>query len=328
MRHFLYHLSVLYFFSLLASGCSQQINSEDSAGTAEAMASFMAGTVSLNCGSACKLSDDMAEWKYRADYNSKNWSDLATQIISVGYSSARNWFYLGQAAEGLGYYSIAEIYYHNAINGKNAPFLEGNDSLVREDAANALKSLQEKERQSAVQTAWNGIDENVRACFYRKSSYFDIDDLKTNGILPTDPKMAPLIQKCKSQVADEIAQQQAEKEKAKEKQIALVQTKASSDPLPGNNFLINKELIKNRFGVEENLITIVSKLETVIVVRIIINHGNCNVGFPAPGFPREMKFGETLRIDPEETSPSGGFCNVIELILATDQGTATYTFSD
>src|SRR5712692_1424246 len=81
---------------------------------AEAVAQLRTGRPLLNCREAC-----LAEWQ-RAEPQAaqlaagRGWADLAALTVRIGYQDDLSLYYLGQAAEGLGYPAAAASYYRQS----------------------------------------------------------------------------------------------------------------------------------------------------------------------------------------------------------------------
>jgi len=78
-------------------------------------ASFKAGDLRMNCGFACSASWGPAGLRAKAYRDNKLWTDLALEVGNVGYRIDLSYFYLAQAAEGLGYFNAARGYYKLAM---------------------------------------------------------------------------------------------------------------------------------------------------------------------------------------------------------------------
>jgi hypothetical protein len=51
----------------------------------------------------------------RGLYDTRNWHSLAVMVIRTGSGSDLSWFYLGRAAEELGYFPAAKSYFEHSI---------------------------------------------------------------------------------------------------------------------------------------------------------------------------------------------------------------------
>ena len=78
------------------------------------MSALRTGKLLLTCGSGCRPSWDREVTTVSALNRAERWSDLALRIMQIGYGSDLAYFYLGQAAKGMGYYQAAIVYYVQA----------------------------------------------------------------------------------------------------------------------------------------------------------------------------------------------------------------------
>lgn len=77
---------------------------------------FKRGEAVLNCTVACGFGNGSNRDSIKELYLNHRWKDLAIVVIKVNYEKNLNYFYLGKAAEELGYKDAAKIYYKNAID--------------------------------------------------------------------------------------------------------------------------------------------------------------------------------------------------------------------
>ncbi len=105
------------FFGALAfllAGCSSVPSSgitRVKAGRVELSDEFKNGEARLGCRMPCALTWGLFRDRAKALYNARAWSDLAVNVLRIGYADDLTYFYLGKAAEGLGHYRAAENYY-------------------------------------------------------------------------------------------------------------------------------------------------------------------------------------------------------------------------
>ena len=97
---------------LAAAGCVQQAPRITSA---DAAAQVITGRALLACRDAC-----LAEWRrlqpQAAQYDAASrWPDLAAAVLEAGYQDDLSLYYLGRAAEGLGYPGAAATYYRQSV---------------------------------------------------------------------------------------------------------------------------------------------------------------------------------------------------------------------
>ncbi len=65
----------------------------------------------MNCDTSCAGSWGYSRKTFKGLYEQKLWKDLAIEVARVGFRSDQTYFYLGQAAEGLGNTEAARTYY-------------------------------------------------------------------------------------------------------------------------------------------------------------------------------------------------------------------------
>ena len=94
------------------SGCSRG-GVQDSAGqpVADVYNAFSKGEIRLRCGISCSGRWGMERQKWAALYQNQLWQDLALSVADVNFQGDVQYFYLGRAAEGLGFYQAADTYY-------------------------------------------------------------------------------------------------------------------------------------------------------------------------------------------------------------------------
>lgn len=91
---------------------------------------FSAGNVRLTCTLACAGTAGANRSKLTQLYTQGNWSDLAREVARVGYENEREYFYLGIAAQQLGYKSAAKTYYNLALTTQYKCKIQGCDGFV------------------------------------------------------------------------------------------------------------------------------------------------------------------------------------------------------
>jgi hypothetical protein len=72
---------------------------------------FKNGDTRLECLMRCAFTWGLERPHAKALYDTRAWSDLARDVLRIGYADDLSYFYLGKAAEGLGHYRGAEAYY-------------------------------------------------------------------------------------------------------------------------------------------------------------------------------------------------------------------------
>lgn len=93
--------------------------------TPDLQAAFMkdlqAGKLNLDCGLKCDITWISQAPQIHALDLAENWNDLAVRVMQIGYGSDLAYYYLGQAAQGLGYHQAAITYYGNAMQIASGP---------------------------------------------------------------------------------------------------------------------------------------------------------------------------------------------------------------
>jgi Zn-dependent protease with chaperone function len=74
---------------------------------------FKKGTLELNCQN-CSWKFYLNQKDFKVFYDKQDWRGLVQNIIKVGYGLDLSFFYLGEAAKGLGYADAAKTYYIKA----------------------------------------------------------------------------------------------------------------------------------------------------------------------------------------------------------------------
>jgi hypothetical protein len=72
---------------------------------------FERGNARLNCDTLCSGAWGSARIQAKRLYEQGLWNDLAIEVARVGFKAEQTYFYLGRAAEGLGYAEAARTYY-------------------------------------------------------------------------------------------------------------------------------------------------------------------------------------------------------------------------
>lgn len=93
---------------------------------------FKRGEARLNCGVSCAGAWGSASRQAKNLYEQGLWSDLATEVARVGFKADQTYFYLGRAAEELGYTDAARTYYKLGLASsyKCAGLFDNCDGLV------------------------------------------------------------------------------------------------------------------------------------------------------------------------------------------------------
>jgi hypothetical protein len=103
-------LFVIAIAILVNQGCTTRLSHV----TPEVRNQFANGQIVLDCQLACHFSWISSFPKLTNLYANGQWQQLADEVIRIGFLNDLSYFYLGRAAEGLGYYQTALIYYRNS----------------------------------------------------------------------------------------------------------------------------------------------------------------------------------------------------------------------
>lgn len=108
----------LFATYLTLTGCASSgpiILGDEKISQAEA---FQKGLIRLDCVFTCsgKFGSNLKE--IDALLYARSWNELATKVMSVGYGGDLTYYYLGRAAEGLGYLPAAKTYYELSLSSK------------------------------------------------------------------------------------------------------------------------------------------------------------------------------------------------------------------
>ena len=110
---------------------------------------FSSGDVVLDCKLSCGFADGYNRKKVVEFFDNQRWGELAELIIKINSPRDLNYFYLGKAAEEMGYKEAAIIYYKKAIEqsktSKRCGYVfkyQCNGIEVPEESERALRRLQ------------------------------------------------------------------------------------------------------------------------------------------------------------------------------------------
>ena len=108
--------SFVLFLILCIFGCaSGGIQSPTGDPLPDVLAALKSGQIRLSCDAACAVSWRTTRHQVKALHDNELWNHLAIEVSRVGYKVDLAYYYLGRAAEGLGYYDSASIYYNLAL---------------------------------------------------------------------------------------------------------------------------------------------------------------------------------------------------------------------
>lgn len=122
LRQFIWLASVA-LVTLTVGGCASKYAHPDLGTRAGLLEAFRMGNAVLDCETPCSGTWGAARNESKALHDSMQWQRLAELVLRIGYDVDLAWYFLGRAAEGLGYHAAAKKYYGNAIN-----IARGNDS--------------------------------------------------------------------------------------------------------------------------------------------------------------------------------------------------------
>lgn len=116
-------LSGLTGLGLMLSGCANKYEALTPEIQAKMMDDLKLGKLVLDCGAKCSLT-----WLARVDSihmydTAEKWPDLAQTVMQIGYGQDLAYYYLGQAAQGLGYHEAAIAYYRWSLALNTGPDL-------------------------------------------------------------------------------------------------------------------------------------------------------------------------------------------------------------
>jgi hypothetical protein len=112
--------------AILLAGCTPKIETVTPSVRIQMMADLEAGNLTLDCTFACSFAW-LRDVKYMHTLDlAERWEDLAVEVMKVGHRRDLNYYYLGQAAQGLGYHASAIKYYQIA-----AAMANGTDNTTK-----------------------------------------------------------------------------------------------------------------------------------------------------------------------------------------------------
>jgi hypothetical protein len=100
---------------MILAGCAATQGRLSNASTAELVALLQTGRPVLDCREPC-----LAEWRRVQPQAAQleasgRWADLAVLVMRTGYQDDLSLYYLGRAAEGLGYRAAAQSFYRQSM---------------------------------------------------------------------------------------------------------------------------------------------------------------------------------------------------------------------
>src|SRR5271154_3052834 len=106
-----YYQGLIALVCLSIAGCAERI---DSFKPADSPALLRAGRPLLTCREACLAAWRGAQPQAAQLDASARWQDLALLLMRIGYQDDLSLYYLGRAAEGIGYRGAAAGYYRQS----------------------------------------------------------------------------------------------------------------------------------------------------------------------------------------------------------------------
>jgi tetratricopeptide (TPR) repeat protein len=108
-------LTLFLAFSLTACATIPSSGVRYETNRAELTDDFKNGNARLGCGVNCAATFAYNRSTLKRYYDQDLWNDLAVNVLGIGYGSDISYFYLGRAAEGLGYITAADTYYRLSL---------------------------------------------------------------------------------------------------------------------------------------------------------------------------------------------------------------------
>ena len=146
--------------ALMLSGCATQTATITPQVQQAMLTDLQAGKLNLTCGASCLFTWISQAGRLHALDLAEKWQDLTVGVMQIGYGQDLAYYYLGQAAQGMGYHQAAISYYGYALGlatGPNA-FLKcsggqsaGNDPCQGVDLVNVLPVLMQASRDALAQ---------------------------------------------------------------------------------------------------------------------------------------------------------------------------------
>ncbi len=100
---------------LVLAGCSTKYAAVTPELQAGFLADLQAGKPNLDCGEGCALTWGQRASTIHAVDQAERWQELATDVMQIGFGNDLAYYYLGQAAQGLGYHQAAIAYYSRSL---------------------------------------------------------------------------------------------------------------------------------------------------------------------------------------------------------------------
>jgi uncharacterized membrane protein YgcG len=114
---------------LMLASCSNKYDTITPEIQAKMMGDLQAGNLTLDCGPKCGFTWLAQKPQIHQLDLAEKWQDLAIKVQQIGYGSDLAYYYMGQAAQGLGYHQAAITYYTTSLG-----ISTGADPLLRCEA--------------------------------------------------------------------------------------------------------------------------------------------------------------------------------------------------
>ena len=146
---------------ILAS-CANKYDAVTPEVQATMLSDLRAGRLALDCGARCSFTWIGQVPAIHALDIAERWDELAVRVMQIGFGQDLAYYYLGQAAQGLGYHQAAIVYYNAALglaNGQDALLkceggqLQGGDPCQGVNLAAAIPVLVQASRDVLAQQA-------------------------------------------------------------------------------------------------------------------------------------------------------------------------------
>lgn len=108
----------LFFISIyqILIGCSTTASISSSSTQVDKYSEFATGASVLTCGVGCSASYGYNRSNLKTQYSQGAWASLAREVLRIGFHSDHSYYYLGRAAEELGYVDAAKNYYYLSLS--------------------------------------------------------------------------------------------------------------------------------------------------------------------------------------------------------------------
>jgi hypothetical protein len=147
---------------LCLAGCANKYDTITPEIQARMMSDLQQGNLTLDCGPKCTFTWLAQAPQVHALDIAEKWNDLAVRVQQIGYGSDLAYYYMGQAAQGLGYHTAAITYYSTslAISTGQDPLLrceggqaEGSDPCQGVDIVSSIPVLIQASRDELARQA-------------------------------------------------------------------------------------------------------------------------------------------------------------------------------